>query len=107
MILCRLLLKRVGEEGQHFLVFVQQQHSSKIAQSFVREQWTGSQLQTFNLTKMGRVSEHVNVKQLGDVGMAELCILLLERSSNECRLFLDDSPFIRVGLAGTDGLDEV
>ena len=49
----------------------------------------------------------MNVQQLGNVGMAELSILFLERGSNECRLFLDDSPFIRVGLAGTDGLDEV
>jgi hypothetical protein len=49
----------------------------------------------------------MNVKQLGDVGVAELGVFLLEGCADECRLFLDDSTLIGVSLAGTDGLDEV
>ena len=103
----RLLLERVGQKGQDLLVLIQKQHGAEVAQTLVRKQGTGSQLQTFDLTKVGRVAKHMDVKQLGDVGVAKLGVFLLEGSTDECRLFLDDSTLIGVSLAGTDGLDEV
>lgn len=102
-----LLLERVGQKGQDLLVLIQKQHSTEVTQTLVREQGTGSQLQTFDLTKVGRITKHMDVKQLRDVGVAKLGVFLLEGSADECRLFLDDSTLISVSLAGTDGLDEV
>lgn len=76
-VLC-LLLERVGQKGQDLLVLIQKQHGTKVAQTLVREQGTGSQLQTFDLTKVGRVTKHMDVKQLRDVRVAKLGVFLFE-----------------------------
>ena len=61
------LFQRIRDQRQNLLILIQQQHDAQIPQPLIRESWTGYQLETFNLTEMSRVAEHVDVEQFGNV----------------------------------------
>lgn len=56
-----ILLERVGDESEDFLVFVQQQHGPQVAKSFVCEAVRREQLDTLNLSKMRPLAERKQI----------------------------------------------
>lgn len=77
-----LLLERICDQGQNFLVFVEEEHDAKISQAFVCKTRAGDKLQAFDLAKVRWVTEHVDVEQLCNIVVARIRVLLFERGSN-------------------------
>jgi hypothetical protein len=72
------LLQRIRYERQHLLVLVQEEHDAQISETFIAESRTGHELQTLDLAEMGRVAEHVNVQQFGDIVVSRKGVFLFE-----------------------------
>jgi hypothetical protein len=94
------LFQRVRHERQDLRALIQQQHRPEITQPLVAEPRAGDELEAFDLTEMGRVTEHMDVKQLSDVVVSHEGVAFLERRSDRRRFDLDERPFIgeRLGL---------
>lgn len=63
----RVLLQRVRHKSQHLLIFVEQQHGPKVAQSLVREPRRSQELQTFYLAKMCSLAKGEKVQELRNI----------------------------------------
>lgn len=57
-----VLLERVGNQCQDFLILIQQQTCSQVSQTFVGESRGGEELQAFDLSKMGSLSKGEQVE---------------------------------------------
>lgn len=75
---CYPLFEPIGDQREHLCVLIQQQHDAKVAQPLVGEPGRSYQFQAFDLSKMSRIAEHVDVKQLGDVVVKSERICLFE-----------------------------
>lgn len=73
------LFQRVGDERQNLLILIQQQHDPQISQPLITESGGRYQFQTFYLTEMSRISEHVDIEEFGDIVMSSKGIFLFER----------------------------
>lgn len=76
--LWRSLFQRVCNQRQHLLILIQQQHDAQVPQSFITESRASDQFQTFYLTKVRRVAQHVNVEQFGDIVVSRKGVFFLE-----------------------------
>jgi hypothetical protein len=61
------------------LVLIQQQHDAQIPQALIAESRARDELQTLDLTEVGRIAEHVNVEKFGDVIVTGERVFLFER----------------------------
>lgn len=100
------LLERVSDKHQNFLLFVEQQHQTEIAHSFVGKLVGDDQLETFHLSKLSGIAKHVNKEELGDVPSSVLRIIILKGSSNIGAFLGNDSSLLCCRLGLTDDLDE-
>lgn len=62
-----ILGERIGDEGQDFLVLIEQEHSAQITQTLIRETGGSEQLQALDLTKVGAFAQGEEVEELGDI----------------------------------------
>ena len=92
----KILLERVGDQGEDLLVLVQQQHDAEVTEPLVGEAWGGDKLDTLHLAELGRVAEHVDVQQLSHVPVAVVSISLLERGADRGR-FLGNNLTLFIG----------
>jgi len=60
-----------------------------------------------HLAKMRRITQHVNVHQLGYVSVTELFILILDGCADERALGRDDTSFFSSCLTGTHSADQI
>lgn len=72
------LLQGVRYQRKHLLVLIQQQHDSQVPQPFVGEAGACYELETFHLAKMGLGTQHVNVKEFGDIVVSCIRVFLAE-----------------------------
>src|SRR5258708_482543 len=73
-----LLFQRVSDQHEDLLPFVEQDHQAEIADALVRVVGRDDELEALHLAKLGRVAEHLNEEQLGDIALTVLILLLLE-----------------------------
>lgn len=62
----------------HIVSLVKKQHCPEVAYPLVGILGAGRQLQRFHLSEMGRVSQHVDVKQFGHVATSEAIDFLMD-----------------------------
>lgn len=62
-----VLLERVRDQGEHFLVLVEQQHCPQISQSLVRETRRGQEFQAFYLAKVCSFAQCEEVEEFRDI----------------------------------------
>lgn len=55
-----VLLERVGNEHQHLLLLVQQDHKAQVTDALLGEARTSHQLQALHLAEVSWVAQHVN-----------------------------------------------
>lgn len=73
------LLQRIGHKREHLLVLIKQQHDSQVSQTLITETWRRDELETFDLSKVCRVAQHVDIQQLCNVIVPCKRVFLLER----------------------------
>ena len=64
------------------MALVQEEHDSEVTQSFVAKAWAGHELQTFHLAEVGLGAKHVDVKELGNIIVSRVGVLLSEGCTN-------------------------
>ena len=62
-----ILFQRVGDECEHLLILIQQQHRPKVSQPLVCESWRGEEFEAFYLAEVRSLAEGEEVEELGDV----------------------------------------
>jgi len=92
----KILLERVGDQGEDLLVLVQQQHDAEVSEPLVSEARGGHELDALHLAELGRIAKHVDVQQLGHVPVAVVSISLLERGADRGR-FLGNNLTLFIG----------
>jgi len=74
----------------------------QVSYAFVREFGWRYQFEALQLAKVSRISEHVNVEQLGDVSAPPHRVLLAEGVPDVGALFVDDGPLVGGGSGRSD-----
>lgn len=103
------LFERVGDEGQDFLVLVEEQAGREVSQALVGEARRGEQLETLDLAEMGALAQREEVEELGDIVPADRVVVALfaEAGTDGGALLLDDGPLVGDGLCGAHVADEL
>ena len=95
-----ILLKRIRDEREDFLLLIQQEHDSKVTETFIAETRACYELQALHLTKVGLGTEHMDVEELGDIVVSRVRIFFAEGCTYRSRLLLDEGAFVCDGLCG-------
>jgi len=61
------LFQGVGDQGQDFLVLIEEQAGCEVSQALVGEARRGEELQALDLTKVGALAECEEVEELGHI----------------------------------------
>lgn len=101
-----VLFERVCDEGEDFLVLVEEEHDPEVAESLVGKLGRGYEFEALDLAKVGRVAEHVDVEQFGDIVVAGVRVFLLEGGADGGALLGDEYALVCDGLCGPDRLDQ-
>lgn len=72
------LLEAVGDKRQDLLILIQQQHDPQISQSFIAKPWARNKFEAFDLTKVSRVAEHVDVEEFCDIVVTGEAVFVFE-----------------------------
>ena len=104
-----VLFERVGDQGQDFLVLVEEQAGREVSQALVGEARRGEQLETLDLTEMGALAQREEVEELGDIVPPDGMVVALfaEAGTDGGALLLDDGPLVGDGLCGAHVADEL
>ena len=79
------------------LAFVEQQHGAQVADAFVSVSGRGDQFEALELAEVGRVAEHVDVEEFGDVAAPPSAVLGAERVAYLRALLVDHFAFLGSG----------
>lgn len=102
-----ILFNWIGNKHQNFLSFIKKQHKTKISYSFFRKSRRCNWLQAFHLTKMCRVTKHVNKHELCQIPMSIILVIFTNRSSNRSTFFSYNSPLLCCSFASTYSPNQV
>lgn len=76
------------------MTFVQEQHDTQVAETFVAESRARDQLEALHLAEMCLRAKHVDVEEFGDIVVSCVRVFFSERRSYRGRFLLDESPFV-------------
>jgi hypothetical protein len=64
-----VLFEGIGDQHEHLLSFVEQQHESQVTDALFGKLGRRNQFDAFHLSKMRRVTQHVNIQEFGHVAV--------------------------------------
>lgn len=89
------------------LPLVQQQHCTQIPDPLVCEPRRCDQFEAFQLSEMGRISQHVNIEKLCDVSAPPNAVLLPKGRSDVGTFFVDYRALLSSSSCSSDLTDQV
>ena len=104
-----VILERVGDEGEDFLILIEEEHGAQVSQSLVRKSGRGQQFEAFYLAEVGSLAEGEEVEQLCNIipPYVGVVAVLPETGPDGCTLFLHHRSFVGDGLGGPHIADEL
>lgn len=95
----KILLERVGDEHEHLLPLVEQQHEAEVPDALLGEARGGDELEALHLAEVGGVPEHVDEHELGHVPVAVVLVPLADGRPYRRALPPHHRPLLRRRLA--------
>ncbi len=102
-----LLLERIGDQHQHLLALIQEQHEPQVSNPLLGKAPSSNELDALHLAKMCGIAQHMNEHKLGHIAMPEVLIIVLECIPQGCTFFCHYCPLICRCFTSPDRPDHV